>query len=119
MTNQDKDLMSSLIYVCLLLTLVEYYYFDMAAGNIALGSDCSYYFGGHKSANLSSPPTSLTGDQNLCKSWYLIASTLSFANPQTVLFNYGSFDLFSVVDLGLTSQKKGRSLAILRRETSI
>ena len=32
-----------------------------------------------------------------------------------MLFNYGSFD----VDLGLTSQKRGRSPAILRRERSI
>jgi len=38
---------------------------------------------------------------------------------QSVLFNYGSFDPFSAVDLGLTSQKRGRSPAMLRRERSI
>src|SRR5271154_948982 len=37
----------------------------------------------------------------------------------TVLFNYGSFDPFVAVDLGLTSQKRGRSPAMLRRERSI
>ena len=36
-----------------------------------------------------------------------------------VLFNYGSFDPFAAVDLGLTSQKRGRSPAMLRRERSI
>jgi hypothetical protein len=32
-----------------------------------------------------------------------------------VLFNYGSLDLFTVVDLGLRSQKWGRSLVMLRK----
>ena len=35
------------------------------------------------------------------------------------MFNYGSFDPFVAVDLGLTSQKRGRSLAMLRKERSI
>ena len=38
-------------------------------------------------------------------------------NP--VLFNYGSFDPFAAVDLGLISEKRGRSPAMLRRERSI
>src|SRR5271170_2150050 len=38
---------------------------------------------------------------------------------ESVLFNYGSFDPFVAVDLGLTSQKSGRSPAMLRRERSI
>src|SRR5271154_6409562 len=38
---------------------------------------------------------------------------------QSVLFNYGSFDPFAAVDLGLTSQKRGRSPAMLGRERSI
>src|SRR5271169_6896532 len=37
----------------------------------------------------------------------------------TVLFNYGSLDLFTDVDLGLASHKRGRSPAMLRRERSI
>ena len=36
-----------------------------------------------------------------------------------MLFNYGSFDPFVAVDLRLTSQKRGRSPAMLRRERSI
>ena len=35
------------------------------------------------------------------------------------MFNYGSFDPFAAVDLGLTSQKSSRSRAMLRRERSI
>src|SRR5271170_2179945 len=38
---------------------------------------------------------------------------------EAVLFNYGSFDPFAVVDLGLASHKRGRSPAMLRRERSI
>ena len=37
----------------------------------------------------------------------------------SVLFNYGSLDLFAVVDLGLTSPKRGRFSAMLRRERLI
>ena len=40
-------------------------------------------------------------------------------HPHPVLFNYGSFDPFAAVDLGLISQKRGRSPAMLRRERSI
>src|SRR5271170_2565751 len=36
-----------------------------------------------------------------------------------VLFNYGSFDPFAAVDLGLTSEKGGRCPVMLRRERSI
>src|SRR5271170_8331925 len=38
-----------------------------------------------------------------------------FTSLRSVLFNYGSLDLFCAVDLGLTSQKRGRFPSTLRR----
>src|SRR5271170_7095651 len=54
---------------------------------------------------------------NFCFASSKLAQCPGVLSP--VLFNYGSFDPFAAVDLGLTSQKSGRSPAMLRRERSI